>query len=485
MQALIDRIFDDVVVVSLPRSIDRRSYIECHFADIGISSYRFFDATDSTDATVKAAFADGVVVRYPPCFRCGKDSCDKPDCNNTLIAPQVANVLTYQALWRHLSERNLRTLIFEDDVVIHDYAIDVLHEVAEAIETGALDFDRGAPRLLRLGWALSSDHVAGPVVFERKLRMSNPCHAVTGAYARKLLARGQKIDTTSDIIVHQNTPSPDEAVTVFPPIASDLSWSIGSVPSLIHPKQLHAEHLRRRGDDEAAEAYAGIVERHIKHMYRRRFLIVGHPRCGTGFAAALFRQLGFDIGHEDDGRDGLSSWMFAVDDDAPWAKSPVARNRRALVFDHLVQPVRDPLTAVPSIMRENDWAPVSFDYRRRNILAAFGIDLMDFESRIDVAVASLCLWSQMIAEQSPTLIFRIESDIDNVIHFLRDHYAVPDVAPNELDVSPVNSDKMYKGKRYPKEVLNAADWRSLGDTATKLLEIYCRTYGYLLPFHRA
>lgn len=485
MQALIERIFDEVIVVGLAHSIERRSHIEHHFADIGISSYSFFDATDATDPAVDLAFADGTVMRYPPCFRCGKDACDKPDCNNTLIAPQVANVLTYRALWRRLAERDWRTLIVEDDVLIHDYATNVLSRIADAIETGTLDFDRSAPRLLRLGWALSSDHMPGPVVFERKLRMANPCHAITGAYARKLLARPQQIDTTSDIIVHQRTPSPDEATTVFPPIASDLSWSTGAVRSLIHPKPLHVEYLRGQGDDEAADAYAHLVERHIKHMYRRRFLIVGHPRCGTGFTAVVFRQLGFDIGHEDDGRDGLSSWMFAVEDNAPWAKAPVARNRRALVVDHLVQPVRDPLTAIPSIMRENDRAPVSFDYRRRHILATFGIDLAGFESRIDAAVASLYFWSRIITEQSPALIFRIEADISKVVSFLRDSCGGLDINPSELNLSPVNTDKLYKGKRYPKDTLTGSDWRSLNDAAAAWLEAYCRTYGYPSPLHRA
>lgn len=77
MQAIIDRIFDEIIVVSLVQSTDRRMHIEKHFSEIGIRSYRFFDATHATDPAVEAAFADGIVMRYPPCFRCGKDACDK------------------------------------------------------------------------------------------------------------------------------------------------------------------------------------------------------------------------------------------------------------------------------------------------------------------------------------------------------------------------------------------------------------------------
>lgn len=477
-----NELFDRVYVVSLPDAIERRTYVEKHLKSNGIVNFEWHDAFGPEHPEVDRIFENGKVHLYPPCFRCGKESCGLEDCNNVLLPAQVAVFMTYLALWKKIASRDERALVVEDDVQLHRAWRNVLPFLKAKIDSGALPFQPENRCLLRLGWALGKDHDRrGRVKLKTDIRMSNPCYALTSAFAAKAVAEFKTVYHTADVYLHKDLPSPQEAFTVFPPIASDLSWSTGELPSFIHPKALHAEHLRRKGDTERADDYARIVDGHIKHLYHRRFLILGHPRCGTGFAATMFGQFGFDVGHENDGRDGIASWMFAVEDDAPWAKAPIARNRKALMTDHVIQTVRDPLTAVPSIMRENDHAPASLEYRRRHILTAFGVDLLKFDNRMDAAVASLCLWSQLIAKQSPALFFRIESDVDKVATYVRNHYAGPEIDVATLDLSPVNSDKKYKGKRYSKDVLTRDDWLSLSDETAAWLAAYCQTYGYPMP----
>lgn len=65
-------IFDQVCVISLKGSKDRQAHIKRHFSDIGIDNYFFHDACDGTSAEVKSLYSDGLVMEYPPCFRCGK-----------------------------------------------------------------------------------------------------------------------------------------------------------------------------------------------------------------------------------------------------------------------------------------------------------------------------------------------------------------------------------------------------------------------------
>lgn len=212
----------------------------------------------------------------------------------------------------------------------------------------------------------------------------------------------------------------------------------------------------------------------------RPFLIVGHPRTGTGFAANLFRQLGYDIGHERDGRDGLSSWMFAVeDDDNPFTYDEVARSRQNLRWQHLIHPVRDPLAAAPSIILENVFSPISFEFRRKHVMAASGIDIADGVSDLDRAMLSLTLWSDMIEAMRPALTLRIEAPLPDLEIFLKDIGA--SLRTKHLDLSPTNVNKRYKKKHQERPVLTDEDWRALPASTKTRLNAYCQRYGYLTP----
>jgi len=145
----------------------------------------------------------------------------------------------------------------------------------------------------------------------------------------------------------------------------------------------------------------------------------------------------------------------------------------------MVQTVRDPATAVPSIVRENRHAPASYKFRRDFIAKETGINLDDFDSEIEKAVASLTLWNQIIREQSPDFTLRIETDAEAYRQFLAN--AGYEVSAKTLDTSPKNADKMYKGKRYDKPIIADEEWLGLGDIARGLLVSYCATYGYDLP----
>lgn len=83
-------------VVSLLRDSVRREHVQQHFADLGIDTFTFFDAVSHEDQAVIDAYNDGMVKRFPPCFRCGKRKCECK--NNILIPQQVANWLSFLAL---------------------------------------------------------------------------------------------------------------------------------------------------------------------------------------------------------------------------------------------------------------------------------------------------------------------------------------------------------------------------------------------------
>lgn len=51
-----------------------------------------------------------------------------------------------------------------------------------------------------------------------------------------------------------------------------------------------------------------------------KILVIAPPRSGTGYASKALKDIGFDVGHERLRKNGISSWLWAVDcyDNARW-----------------------------------------------------------------------------------------------------------------------------------------------------------------------
>jgi hypothetical protein len=483
-------LFDKIFVISLPGADDRRQHIAQHLPLIGFKHFEFFDATQGNDPAVIDAIASGEVKQFPPCFRCGGLDCGNPHCNNFLNPAQVATFLSYLRLWRFIVDGAAeRILVLEDDVFFHPQTARVLHWLASEVQTGKLPFVVGSACLLRLGWARCDDHLAIDALChaDTSIKMANPCHALTREYAAALLARNTGICHTVDVFQHQLAPQPGEAFTVYPPIASELSWTDGVFESTIRPKKVHMEHLLAQGDFSGANAYLKQISVHVDKKYFRPLLIVGHPRCGTGYAAGLCRQLGLDVGHEKLGKDGISSWMFAVEAEInPYALDDVARTRRAFAWEFLSMPVRDLATAVTSVMRDSQYAPPSYDFRQKHIFLHLGIDLNQLDSPLEKAIWSVTSWARIVLKQQPDICWRIEDQAELMREFLiSSKLCSSSHKATILNKSPVNVNKPYPGQQYPKPIITPNDWVNLSQITRQEIVWYCERFGYSLPWSKS
>lgn len=78
-------------------------------------------------------------------------------------------------------------------------------------------------------------------------------------------------------------------------------------------------------------------------------LITGHQRSGTGYMAQLCKAMGMDVGHERPGRDGISSFQYAVDTERVcFHSADLHRGRKHYHFDRIIHVVRNPLDAIAS-----------------------------------------------------------------------------------------------------------------------------------------
>ncbi|WP_281996155.1 glycosyltransferase family 25 protein [Ruegeria faecimaris] len=230
----------EVIVVSLKDDTDRRAHVACHFADRGIEGWRFLDAIPAEDDAVKNVYREGHVAPFPPCFRCGREtSCTCA--NNVLIPSQVANWLSFKALWHEAAKANGLILACEDDVWFAPEAMPRLDELLTRLGAGVMR----TPFLLRLGQSgidpeSITHEVLKPLSTTQKVQMSNVAHVMNREMALLLLAEFQRIATTSDTWIHNEMASrPDvTALTADPLLATDLSYNATHAKFLsrIHPK---------------------------------------------------------------------------------------------------------------------------------------------------------------------------------------------------------------------------------------------------------
>lgn len=92
--------------------------------------------------------------------------------------------------------------------------------------------------------------------------------------------------------------------------------------------------------------------------------IIACPRSGTGYASKLFSLNGIDVGHEEFGRDGISSWVLvSMDNKSPWGPSyiEVIEKYPDIIFYHQV---RNPLDAIASL---TTILPVSMNFASKYI----------------------------------------------------------------------------------------------------------------------
>ncbi len=86
----------------------------------------------------------------------------------------------------------------------------------------------------------------------------------------------------------------------------------------------------------------------------KKLLITGCGRSGTGYITFLLRRLGMGVEHDRMGKEGIVTWLLAVDaESVPWGLSP----RRQFAFDAIFHQVRYPLDVIRSLstFKDDSW----------------------------------------------------------------------------------------------------------------------------------
>lgn len=145
----------------------------------------------------------------------------------------------------------------------------------------------------------------------------------------------------------------------------------------------------------------------------KKFLVIGHPRSGTGYMSKLFISIGYDVQHERMGRHGTSCWSFAIENDnwMPWFRS----NRDNWDFDWVIHVVRNPVDVINSVYFTEEYGGSAM-FRSHHLNLP---PLSENYSVLERVVDSVLGWNELILSQNPDVTVRAETAQNQIRHFLQ------------------------------------------------------------------
>jgi hypothetical protein len=200
-------------------------------------------------------------------------------------------------------------------------------------------------------------------------------------------------------------------------------------------------------------------------LENKKFLILGHPRSGTGFMAKLFGHFGFEIGHEQMRKDGISSWMFTVEDYQVFPDTGL--NRKDFSFDYVIMNIRHPLHIVSSTYYTENKFIKSVDFRKKH-LSLEGLN------DVEMAVNSVLEWYRRIEMQRPNLIICVDRDPEEKLYYFLKRFE------HERSVTPVEKiPGKVNARSHPDLCFSYIEKHCRKEIVSNFVE-FCLLYGYKL-----
>lgn len=198
-----------------------------------------------------------------------------------------------------------------------------------------------------------------------------------------------------------------------------------------------------------------------------KFLILGHPRTGTGYMSKLFQYFGYDVGHEVFGKDGISNWMYSINNiyNMPVWGTRIKRDDNKFKYKLLV--IRNPYTSIKSFINTENNAEKSLDYRLKYLnITIEGLN------KVETAIYIYDEWIKTILKQYPDIkIIKLENAKDELNNYLINNKFNIKIN-NKLD-PPKNYNTRNENNTY-KDV----DFNNISDKFKNILKDFCKKYNY-------
>jgi hypothetical protein len=132
--------------------------------------------------------------------------------------------------------------------------------------------------------------------------------------------------------------------------------------------------------------------------------------------------------------------------------------------------------AIPSLIIENQKAPLSYAFRRQKIFDLSGVNLDDFTSPVEKAARAFAHWYLLALKRQPRGVLRVENFLHDCQVNIRGHEF------HALDVSfaETGADKPYPNVRHDPKALGC-DWMNdMSSETLALLRDVAGTLGYCI-----
>lgn len=210
-------------------------------------------------------------------------------------------------------------------------------------------------------------------------------------------------------------------------------------------------------------------------------LVVGHPRCGSGFCAYYLNLLGIKTVHEVDWDDvkwtkyqGLSSWAMTIvhekNDGIKPSFGQFGSEMRNITYKNKIVHLRNPFDSFKAIMDENnvDW---SYTIRNKYIIKKLNKNLNNYSGNLEKAIASYLFWYELLINEG-YFFFRIEHDLNKLTNYLKDN-----VKQELNDLTNENINTKVNTKKN-NNIIKKEDFSKVNKELMTHLNNFCIKYGY-------
>lgn len=224
--------FEDIIILNLERSSERKEKMEKEFEKAGIKKYRFFKGIDYTDPIIQKIREDGTINKsFFLCVRCHKKRCGCLLPKNGFLDTELANWLSFVKIMEDIYEKGLKNaLIFEDDIEFMKNGVSNLNTFFKSNFISKYNINIEKPYLLRLGTGYNKAwfEMNNQPFLKKELTMANRCFCVNRQYIELFLSYWKPIVCTSDMFIHkvlnEKTKGQIQDWTLFPVPIYDISW---------------------------------------------------------------------------------------------------------------------------------------------------------------------------------------------------------------------------------------------------------------------
>jgi GR25 family glycosyltransferase involved in LPS biosynthesis len=242
---IFNQIFNNIYVLNLKSSTDRKMHIETEFKRVNIEKYQFFEATPHDSDDVKNLMNSTLVKKFPNCFRCNMKRCN---CENNFLTPyQIANWCSFINIFHDILKNKYNfVLICEDDIVFTHQHRRIIDTLLSKESFNYYKIDMNKPLLIRLGTAFNPDNhnSTSQPIFIKNFSLCNPCFAINYQMACVYLKYLKIIDYHSDVYFHKKIPKNIKGLqyfTMYPYPIYELSFvkSKQKFASLVRPQNAY------------------------------------------------------------------------------------------------------------------------------------------------------------------------------------------------------------------------------------------------------